>query len=252
MNFCEAVGVDAAARASLAGDALAAAVAARIASRTAAEWESAFAGIDACVSVVRTLREAAGSATGARGDVVAGEARLPALSVPIAATLCRSAARAPSPRWVNPGSSMAEPATTFRGTAIVTGANAVVEGEAMACDVNLAFSLVDPRTGFVKQPGHPWFDRSVAGKVLLYPSGQGSAAGSWWLLNLANEGCAPAAILNAQSDAVVIAGAVLADIPLVHRLVPDPFTRLHDGDRVRVDTQRGLVEILREAKAARP
>jgi predicted aconitase with swiveling domain len=137
---------------------------------------------------------------------------------------------------------MAERAT-LRGTPIVAGAAPHVEGEAMACDVNLAFSLVDPKTGLVKQPGHPWFDRSVAGKVLLYPSGQGSSAGSWWLVNLANEGRAPAAILNAQSDAVVIAGAVLADVPLVHRLAPDPFARIRDGDRVRVDTRTGEVEV---------
>jgi predicted aconitase with swiveling domain len=146
---------------------------------------------------------------------------------------------------------MAESAPTLRGTTIVAGAHPRVEGEAMACSTNLAFSLVDPKTGLVKQPGHPWFDRSIAGKVLLYPSGQGSAAGSWWLLNLSNEGRAPAAILNAQSDAVVIAGAVLADIPLVHRLEPDPFALLRDGDIVRVDTRHGTVEVLRVADEVR-
>lgn len=121
----------------------------------------------------------------------------------------------------------------------------------MACDVNLAFSLVDPRTGVVKQPGHPWFDRSVAGKVLVYPTGQGSSTGSWWLLHLAHEGRAPAAILNARSDAVVVAGAVLADIPLVHRLVPDPSHSIGDGDRVRVDAFTGTVDILARSRTER-
>jgi hypothetical protein len=139
---------------------------------------------------------------------------------------------------------MAEAATLLRGATIVEGPTPIVEGEAMACDANLAFSLVDPRTGIVKQPGHPWFDRSVAGKVLLYPTGQGSSAGSWWLLHLAHEGHAPAAILNARTDAVVVAGAVLADIPLLHRLAPDPFACIRDGDRLRVDARNGTVEVL--------
>jgi len=121
--------------------------------------------------------------------------------------------------------------TTLRGIAIVTG---TAEGEALVCRENLAFSLVDPRTGIVKQPGHPWHGRSIAGKVLVFPTGQGSSSGSYWLLNLGHEGHAPAAILNAQCDAVVVAGAVLADIPLVHRIEPDPFDRIQPGDRVRV------------------
>jgi len=121
--------------------------------------------------------------------------------------------------------------TRLRGIAIVAG---TAEGDALVCRDNLAFSLVDPKTGIVKQPGHPWHGRSIAGKVLVFPTGQGSSSGSYWLLNLGHEGNAPAAILNAQCDAVVIAGAVLADVPLVHRLAPDPFAHIRDGDRVRV------------------
>lgn len=129
--------------------------------------------------------------------------------------------------------------TTLRGLAIVAGR---AEGEALVCRENLAFSLVDPKTGIVKQPGHPWHGRSIAGKVLVFPTGQGSSSGSYWLLNLGHEGQAPAAILNAQCDAVVVAGAVLADIPLVHRLDPDPFDRIRSGDVVRVHD--GDVDVL--------
>jgi crotonobetainyl-CoA:carnitine CoA-transferase CaiB-like acyl-CoA transferase len=96
-NFCDVVGVDAAARASLSRDALAEAVAGRVAQRTAAEWDAAFAGVDACASVVRTLREAAGDAVGAHGDVVAGDARLPSLATPIARSLCRAPADRAAP-----------------------------------------------------------------------------------------------------------------------------------------------------------
>ncbi|MFO1312011.1 MAG: DUF126 domain-containing protein [Burkholderiales bacterium] len=139
---------------------------------------------------------------------------------------------------------MAERPSILRGACVVEGCADAVEGEAMVCEANLAFALIDPRTGVVKQPGHPWLDRSIAGKVLVYPTGQGSSSGSWWLLNLAHEGCAPAAIVNAQSDVVVIAGAVLANIPLVHRVSPDPFANIASGDRVRVVAREGTVEVV--------
>ena len=87
-SFCDVIGVEAAAREALPPAQLAAAVAARVATRSADDWERAFAGIDACVSVVRTLRETAGAATGgAFGDVEAGGERMPALAVPIAPAL---------------------------------------------------------------------------------------------------------------------------------------------------------------------
>ncbi len=139
---------------------------------------------------------------------------------------------------------MPDGAAILRGACVVEGGAVAVEGEAMVCRANLAFALVDPKTGVVKQPGHPWLDRSIAGKVLLYPTGQGSSSGSWWLMNLAHEGCAPAAILNVQCDVVTIAGAVLAGIPLVHRLSPDPFASIASGDRVRVAARDGRVDVV--------
>lgn len=138
---------------------------------------------------------------------------------------------------------------TLQGAVVAEGDVPVVEGVAMTCRANLSFSLVDPKTGVVKEPGHPWCDRSIAGKVLLYPTGQGSSSGSWWLLHLAHEGHAPAAILNVQADVVVVAGAVLASVPLVHRLAPDPFASIRDGDRLRIDVRRGVVSVLAPDRA---
>jgi predicted aconitase with swiveling domain len=133
---------------------------------------------------------------------------------------------------------------TLRGTAIVEAADKdIVEGVAMVSRENLAFSLVDPATGIVRQPGHPWLGLSVAGKVLVFPSGKGSSSGSYWLLNLAHEGRAPAAIVNARTDAVIAAGAVLGDIPLVQGVEPDPFEYIAPGDLVRV-RGGGVIEVM--------
>ena len=74
-------------------------------------------------------------------------------------------------------------------------------------------------------------------------SGKGSTAGSFSLLQLAQRGLAPAAIVNAQADAVITAGCVLAEIPLVHRLDTDLGT-FSSGDMLRVDGAAGTVDIL--------
>lgn len=78
------------------------AVAARVARRTAAEWEAAFAGQDVCCSIVATLEEAmADPHIAARNlfaySVNAGDRDLPALPVPVVPTF-RGPARASAPR----------------------------------------------------------------------------------------------------------------------------------------------------------
>ncbi|HZQ60742.1 MAG TPA: DUF126 domain-containing protein [Casimicrobiaceae bacterium] len=137
---------------------------------------------------------------------------------------------------------------TLQGVAIVEGE---AEGAALVCNEALAFSLVDPATGRVKQPNHPWTGQSIARRVLFFPSGTGSSSGSYWLFNLAHEGKAPAAIVNTQTDAVITAGAVLAGIPLVHRVTPDPLACVKTGDRVRVHPS-GMLEILGRSSAEAP
>ena len=95
------------------------------------------------------------------------------------------------------------------GAGIVGGA---ARGTALVTDVDLAFSLIDPATGVIKHPNHPLFGKSVAGTVLVFPTGSGSSSGSYRLLHLSEQGTAPAAIVNVQANAVVTAGAVLGDI----------------------------------------
>jgi len=129
----------------------------------------------------------------------------------------------------------------FKGTGLVSG---ISEGVALVTSEGIAFNLgVDETTGIVIEAGHPLKDTSVAGRVLVCRSGKGSTAGSFSLLQLAERGLAPAAIVNVQADAVVTAGCVLANIPLVHRLDTD-IAEFATGSRLRVDGDAGTVEVL--------
>lgn len=80
-----------------------AAVAARIAGRTAAEWQAAFAGQDVCCSIVATLEEAVADAhVGARKlfahTLKAGGQEMPALPVPLAPVFRPEPTRAGAPK----------------------------------------------------------------------------------------------------------------------------------------------------------
>lgn len=89
-----------------------------------------------------------------------------------------------------------------------------VEGEVELCRGAVAIARIDPATGVLHEPGHPLDGRCLAGKVLVCLGGKGSSSGSYVLLNLARRGLAPAAILVERADAVLTAGAVLAEIPI--------------------------------------
>lgn len=45
----------------------------------------------------------------------------------------------------------------------------------------------------------------------------------------------------------MVQGLVLAGIPVMHRLAPDPFSVLASGDRVRMSPVRGVVELVARA-----
>ncbi len=103
---------------------------------------------------------------------------------------------------------------------------------------------VDPDSGVVVEPNHPLQGQSVAGRVLVFPTGKGSTVGSYTILRLARNGVAPAAIINADSEAIVAVGAIIADIPMVDQIA---INSIRDGDWVVVDDDR--VEIDQERQA---
>lgn len=105
---------------------------------------------------------------------------------------------------------------------------------------------VDPETGVIIEPGHPLEGQCVTGRVLVFPTGKGSTVGSYVLYRLAFKGLAPAAIVNASSEAIVAVGAIISNIPMVDQI---DITQIQAGDEVTVDGE--WVEIQRVARRAR-
>jgi uncharacterized protein len=129
----------------------------------------------------------------------------------------------------------------LRGRVIKTGRG---EGLALVSRVPIGFlGGVDPDTGIVLEPGHPLQDRSVAGKVLVFPTGKGSTVGSYTILRLVRSGHAPVAMVNSQSEAIVAVGAIISDIPMVDQV---DIGLIQDGDWVTVED--GVVTVTRSGQ----
>jgi uncharacterized protein len=112
----------------------------------------------------------------------------------------------------------------------------VAEGSALVSAQPIGFlGGVDPETGIVIEPGHPLQGLCVTGRILVFPSGKGSTVGSYTLYWMAQVGTAPTAIVNAESEAIVAVGAIIAGIPMVDKV---DITQISTGDRIRIDGDR--------------
>ncbi|MEO9819838.1 MAG: aconitase family protein [Paracoccaceae bacterium] len=98
--------------------------------------------------------------------------------------------------------------TAPKGLLIVT---AQVEADVIVCEDGLSFwGGVDPDTGLVIDAHHPLHGQSLAGKIVLMPTSRGSCSGSGVLLQLALNGCAPAALVFREDEEVLTLGALIA------------------------------------------
>ena len=113
------------------------------------------------------------------------------------------------------------------------------EGVALVSPEPIGFlGGVDPETGMIVEKGHPLAGRSIVGRVLVFPTGKGSTVGSYTLYRLARNHLGPAAIINAQSEAIIAVGAIIANIPMVDQV---DIAQIRDGDHLTVED--GMVTV---------
>jgi hypothetical protein len=116
------------------------------------------------------------------------------------------------------------------------------QGEALVSGAGISFfGGVDPERGVIVERGHPLEGQSIAGKVLVFPAGKGSTVGSYTLYRLKHAGLSPAAIVNAECEAIIAVGCIIAEIPCVDQI---PIEHIPTGALLRVDGEQGTVEIV--------
>jgi len=118
------------------------------------------------------------------------------------------------------------------------------EGEVLVSHEPICFYLTDPKTGVVREKGHELAGKSLAGKVLVFPSGKASSVVQIdGLFKLASHGVAPKALIVKDVETVLVVSAFMVKVPLVDRLEKDPFQVINTGDFVKVDAERGMITI---------
>jgi len=116
-----------------------------------------------------------------------------------------------------------------------------VEGQVLVSSLGISFfGGVDPATGQIVERGHPLDGQSIAGKVLVFPTGKGSTVGSYTLYQLKHNGKAPLAIINTECEPITAVGCIIAEIPCVDHIRIDC---LKSGDTIIVDGELGVVII---------
>ena len=146
---------------------------------------------------------------------------------------------------------MSSPRVILRGRGCSPGE---FEGEVVVS--NQAFGFwqgIDPQTGVVIDRRHDLCGTSLKGKAFVFPFGRGSTGTPSIFLEAVRNGCAPGAIVNAKSEPMIVACALLAEaffqvsIPIIDGLEGEPHELLRTGDRVRISGTSGIIEVISRA-----
>lgn len=137
-----------------------------------------------------------------------------------------------------------EPDLVLHGRKVFGG---VAEGEALVTrDTISGWGGVNPRDGTIIETRHELCGQSFKDKVLVFPGAKGSSGWSavFHMTRLTNT--APKAMIFVEMTTKVALGAVVTRAPSVTDLDQDPLTVIETGDWVRVDGDRGLVEVFKK------
>jgi len=139
-----------------------------------------------------------------------------------------------------------EPDLVLHGRCVVPG---VAEGEALVTREAISgWGGIDSRTGTVVETRHELRGRSFAGKVLVFPGAKGSSGWSNAFHLTRTLGVAPAAMLFNEMSTKIALGAVVTRAPALTDFDRNPIEVIETGDWVRVDADRGVVEVIRKAR----
>ncbi|OLS31538.1 MAG: hypothetical protein HeimAB125_15970 [Candidatus Heimdallarchaeota archaeon AB_125] len=119
-----------------------------------------------------------------------------------------------------------------------------VEGEALVSPIPISFlGGVDSETGIITDSENPLFGESIAGKIFVFPESKGSTVGSYVIYGLSVNNVAPLALIANKAETIVVAGAILANIPLVDKADQDVTLSIKTGDKLVIDTTEEIVKI---------
>lgn len=118
------------------------------------------------------------------------------------------------------------------------------EGEAIVTSMPFSFLGDYDLASGIGCPGHELAGVSIAGKILVFPTGHGSTAGALIGYYSRLLGTIPKGMICRRSEPVIALNAIMNNIPTVDRLEIDPLEAIKTGDYVKIDADEGFIEII--------
>ena len=129
----------------------------------------------------------------------------------------------------------------LKGRKVVGG---IAEGEALVTKQTIStWGGVNALEGIITERRHELRNQSFVGKVLVFPSAKGSSGWSTVSQVIRLAGKAPKAMVIREVNSLTAIGAVTMRVPAVTDLDQDPVEVIMTGDWVKVDGDKGVVEI---------
>jgi len=134
----------------------------------------------------------------------------------------------------------------LHGRKVVGG---VTEGEALVTHQTISgWGGINSMTGTVIETRHELRGVSFKDKILVYPGAKGSSGWSAAFHTTRLTKTAPKAMLFTVMTAKIALGAVVMRIPSMTDFDRDPLDVIETGDWVKVDADRGVVEVTKKAR----
>ena len=123
----------------------------------------------------------------------------------------------------------------------------IAEGEALVTQQTIStWGGVDAIKGIITERKHELRNQSFSGKVLVFPSAKGSSGWSTVAQIIRLSGKAPKAMIIKEVNSLTAMGAVVMRVPTVTDLDQNPTEVIATGDWVKVDGDKGVVEVMKK------
>ncbi len=121
------------------------------------------------------------------------------------------------------------------------------EGEALVTKQTISgWGGVDAASGTIVEKRHELNGQSFKNRVLVFPGAKGSSGWSSTFHMARWLGTAPAAMIINEMTTKIALGCVVTHCPAVTDLDRDPLEVIATGDWVRVDGDRGIIEVTKK------
>jgi predicted aconitase with swiveling domain len=140
---------------------------------------------------------------------------------------------------------MSENTFLLKGRKVVGG---VVEGEALVTHQTISgWGGINPMQGTIIETRHELRGVCFKDKILVFPGAKGSSGWSAMFHMTRLSGTAPKAMLFTEMTSKVALGAVVMRVPSMTDFDINPLEVIETGDWVKVDADRGVVEVRKAA-----